>query len=111
MSAGLAYHVPPPHLLPDSIRSTPKSLGGCGEVVCLVLQRIEALTTLGDLVDIFTHYSDGVIDLLQRVCTLAGNDKPVRIKCSNVEVLGVHDSGLVRAISAEKDALPAETLV
>jgi hypothetical protein len=35
-----------------------------GQVVGLVLKGIESLATLGNLVDVVTHHTDGVIDLL-----------------------------------------------
>lgn len=57
-------HVFPPHLLSNPIGSTAEPLGGVGEVVCLVLEGVEALSTLGDLVDVLAHHTDGIIDLL-----------------------------------------------
>lgn len=57
-------HVLPPHLFPDSVCSPPESLGGDREIVGLVLQGIEPLASLGYLVNIFSHHTDRVIDLL-----------------------------------------------
>lgn len=57
-------HVLPPHLFPYPIRTPAESLSGNSQVVGLVLQGVEAFATLGNLVDIFTHHTNGVIDLL-----------------------------------------------
>lgn len=57
-------HVLPPHLLADSVGSPAETLRRDGQVVGLVLQGIESLATLGNLVDVVTHHTDGVIDLL-----------------------------------------------
>lgn len=59
-------HVLPPHLLAHTVGTATEALGGDGQVVGLVLQRIEALTTLRDLVDVVTHHTDGVVDLLRK---------------------------------------------
>lgn len=60
-------HVLPPHLFPHTVGAPAKSLCRRGKTICLVLQGIEIFSTLRDLVDIFAHYTDGVIDLrLQR---------------------------------------------
>jgi hypothetical protein len=74
-------HILPPHLLPGdkleaslweiwysylshSVGAAAESLSGHRQVVGLVLQGIESFTTLGDLVDILSHNTDCVIDLL-----------------------------------------------
>jgi hypothetical protein len=57
-------HVLPPHGLPDPVGSAAEALGGDSEVVRLVLQRVEALSTLRDLVDVVTHDAHGAVDFL-----------------------------------------------
>lgn len=57
-------HVFPPHLLAHAICAPTEPLGRYGQVVGLVLQRVEAFTTLRDLVDVLAHHADGVVDLL-----------------------------------------------
>ena len=59
-------HVLPPHLFPNPVRATAEALGGHGEVVGLVLQRIQVLIPLSDLVDVLAHDPDRIIDLLGR---------------------------------------------
>lgn len=59
-------HVLPPHLLAHTVCTATEALGRDSQVVGLVLQRIEALTTLRDLVDVVAHHTDGVVDLLKR---------------------------------------------
>jgi len=61
-------HVLPPHLLPDSVRSSSEVLSRVGEIVCLVLDRIEMFTALRDLVDVFSHNTNRVIDLRLEGC-------------------------------------------
>jgi hypothetical protein len=56
-------HVLPPHLLANPVGATTESLGRDGKVVGLVLESIETLATLGDLVDVIAHHTDGVVDL------------------------------------------------
>lgn len=58
-------HVLPPHIFAHAIGAAAEALGRDGQVVGLVLQGIEVLTTLRDLVDVFAHHTDGVIDLLE----------------------------------------------
>jgi hypothetical protein len=57
-------HVLPPHLLSHSVGAASEALSRDGEVVCLILQRVESLASLGDLVDILSHNADGIVDLL-----------------------------------------------
>lgn len=57
-------HVLPPHLLADTVGAATEALSRSGEVVGLVLQRVETLSSLRDLVDVFSHHTNGVIDLL-----------------------------------------------
>lgn len=59
---GMAYL--PPHLLAHPVGAPAEALSGGREVVRLVLEMIEALATLRDLVDIVSHYTDGVVNLL-----------------------------------------------
>lgn len=59
-------HIFPPHLLADSVGTPAESLSGHSQVVGLILQRVETFTTLGDLVDVLAHYTDGIIDLLSK---------------------------------------------
>jgi hypothetical protein len=61
--AGAHLHVLPPHLLADSVGAPAEALRRGGEVVRLVLEGVEALATLGDLVDVIAHHADGVVDL------------------------------------------------
>ena len=58
-------HVLPPHLLADSVGATAEALGRDGQVVGLILQGIQALATLGNLVDVLSHHTNGVVDLLR----------------------------------------------
>lgn len=58
-------HVLPPHLLSYSVGTTAETLGRLGKVVSLVLESVQAFTTLGDLVDVVAHDTDGIVDLLQ----------------------------------------------
>jgi hypothetical protein len=57
-------HILPPHLLADSVGSSTETLCRDGQVVGLILKSIEALTTLGNLVDVVTHHTHGIINLL-----------------------------------------------
>lgn len=57
----------PPHLLAHPVGAPAEPLGRGREVVRLVLEMIEALATLRDLVDIVSHHSDGIVDLLAEV--------------------------------------------
>lgn len=58
-------HILPPHLLSDPVGSTSKALGGNCQIIGLILQRVKLLASLVDLVDVFTHDTDGIIDLLK----------------------------------------------
>jgi hypothetical protein len=77
-------HVLPPHILAHAIGASAEALGRDGEVVGLVLQRIQVLTTLRDLVDVFAHHTDSVVDL----CLQCGG--------SLVAILSIASLGTVR---------------
>lgn len=57
-------HVLPPHLLAHAVGSPSEALGRRGEVVGLVLQRIQTGTSFRDLVDVVAHDADGAVDFL-----------------------------------------------
>ena len=57
-------HILPPHLLADSVGTATEALSGDSQVVGLILQGIQALATLGNLVDVVSHHTNGVVDLL-----------------------------------------------
>lgn len=57
-------HVLPPHIFAHAIGASAETLSRDSKVVGLVLERIQVLTTLGDLVDVFAHHTDGIINLL-----------------------------------------------
>jgi len=57
-------HVLPPHLLPHAVCAAPEAVGLRGQRVGLVLQGVEALTTLGDFRDVLLHLRDGAVDFL-----------------------------------------------
>jgi hypothetical protein len=62
-------HILPPHLLANAIGAAAETLGGDGKVVGLILKSIETLSTLGNLVDVVAHHTDGVVDLsLESLC-------------------------------------------
>lgn len=72
-------HILPPHLLAYSVGTSAEALGGYGKVVGLILKGIETLATLGHLVDVLSHYTNGVIDLLQKEvssCRIARLSRP-----------------------------------
>jgi hypothetical protein len=84
-------HVLPPHLLAYTVGSAAEALGRNCQVVGLVLERIEALATLGDLVDVIAHHTDGVVDLsLQslRPRVAAGTLLRVGLATRDVGVIG-----------------------
>ena len=56
----------PPHLLAHPVGAPAEALGRRREVVRLVLEMIEALATLRYLVDIVSHHTNGVVDLLAK---------------------------------------------
>lgn len=58
-------HVLPPHLLAYTVGSTAETLSRLCKVVGLILERVQALTALGYLVDVVAHNTNGVIDLLR----------------------------------------------
>lgn len=63
-------HVLPPHLLAHSVGAAAETLGGDGQIVGLILQGIQSLATLGNFVDVLSHYTNGVINLrLKRLCS------------------------------------------
>ena len=55
----------PPHLLAHPVGASAEALGRGRQVVCLVLEVIDALATLRNLVDVVSHHTDSVIDLLR----------------------------------------------
>lgn len=57
-------HVFPPHLLAHTICAAAESLGGDGKVIGLVLKAVKSLSTIGNLVDVFPHDANSIIDLL-----------------------------------------------
>ena len=57
-------HILPPHLLPYSVGTATETLSGDGQVVGLVLEVVEALATLRHLVDVLSHHTHGVVNLL-----------------------------------------------
>lgn len=60
-------HVLPPHGFPYTIGTASEALGGDGQVVGLVLERVESLAALGDFVDVVTHDTDRAVDFLDSV--------------------------------------------
>lgn len=54
-------HVLPPHLFSDSVGATTEALGRHSQVVCLVLQLVQASTTLIGSIHIFLHGVDGFL--------------------------------------------------
>lgn len=59
-------HVLPPHLLPDPVGAPAEALSRRGEVICLVLQVVNALATLVGHVDVVPHRVDGGLHGLWR---------------------------------------------
>lgn len=57
-------HVLPPHLLPYTIRTTTETLGRLSEVISLVLEIVQPLTTLRNVLDIVAHDIHGIVNLL-----------------------------------------------
>jgi len=57
------FHIFPPHDFAHPICASAEALSGDSEVVGLVLEGIEAFTTLRDLVDVLFHHTNGIIDL------------------------------------------------
>ena len=57
-------HVLPPHLLAHTICTSSEALSGHGEVVGLVLQRVQAGASFRDFVNVVPHDSDGAVDFL-----------------------------------------------
>lgn len=51
-------------MLANAVGAAAETLGGDGKVVGLILKSIETLSTLGNLVDVVAHHTDGVVDLL-----------------------------------------------
>lgn len=59
-------HVLPPHLLPDTVGAPTETLSRHGQVVCLVLQIVDALATLVGHVDVVPHGVNGGLHGLWR---------------------------------------------
>lgn len=55
----------PPHRLADSVGTTTEPLGGCRQIIGLILKMVETLATLRHLVDVVAHHTNGIIDLLK----------------------------------------------
>lgn len=53
------------HLLANTVGAATETLGRDGQIIGLVLKRVEILSTLRDLVDIVAHHTDGIVDLLK----------------------------------------------
>jgi hypothetical protein len=60
-------HVLPPHLLSHTIGASPEALRRHCQVIGLVLKGIESLASLGDFVNVLSHHTDSVVNLLSRV--------------------------------------------
>jgi hypothetical protein len=58
----------PPHSLADSVGTAAEALSRLRQVIGLVLESIKALATLRNLVNVVSHHTDGVVDLLKRSC-------------------------------------------
>lgn len=58
-------HILPPELFPHAVRPLPEALCRHGEIVRLVLQRVEVLAALGHFVDVLAHHVDCAVDFLQ----------------------------------------------
>jgi len=56
-------HIFPPHIFAYTVCSTPEPLSRYSEVVCFVLQSLQPLSSLSDLCDIFSHYTDRIVNL------------------------------------------------
>src|SRR3954462_6008993 len=57
-------HVLPPHLLAHAVGPPSQALGRLAEVVRLVLQRVQACSSLRGFVDVGAHDADGAVDFL-----------------------------------------------
>lgn len=66
-------HVFPPHVLAHSVGTTAEALGADGKIICFVLDRVQALASFGNLVDVVSHDADGVVDLLHMLVRVRGN--------------------------------------
>lgn len=64
-------HVLPPHLLAYTVGAPSEALRGDGKVVGLILQRVEAGTALGNLVDVVAHDANSAVDFLESVSAAA----------------------------------------
>lgn len=62
-------HIFPPHVFSDPVGAPTESLGADGKIICLVLDRVQPLASLGNFVDVVPHDADGVVDLLDSVST------------------------------------------
>ncbi len=56
----------PPHLLANSVCPASEPLSRDCKIIGLILERIEAFTTLRDLVDVLSHHANGIVNLLRR---------------------------------------------
>lgn len=58
-------HILPPHLFSNTVGSPTKSLSRSSQTICLILKGIKILSSLRHLIDILTHYTNSIIDLLK----------------------------------------------
>lgn len=58
-------HIFPPHLLSNSVCTAAKALGRNSQVVRLILESIQALTSIVGFVDVVSQDSHGVVDVLE----------------------------------------------
>lgn len=59
-------HVLPPHLLANPVGAPAEALGGCGQVISLVLEVVDALATLVGHVYVAPHCVNGGLHALWR---------------------------------------------
>lgn len=88
-------HVLPPHLLSDSVGAASEALRRDGQIVCLVLQAVEALATLGNFVDVVAHDVDGRVDFLHNLSAMADPNRS-----RSAITYSLKSSGTLVAISA-----------
>jgi hypothetical protein len=78
------FHILPPHLLAHSVGPTTESLGTHSKVICFVLERIKSLSSLRDLVDVLSHNSDGIINLLLLMARHIFSPAPVKLFSTDI---------------------------
>ena len=57
-------HIFPPHIFSHSVSTSSEPLGTDGQVVSLVFDRVQPLTSFGNLIDVVSHNTHRVVDLL-----------------------------------------------